>query len=563
MHLSSSLSEIKAHYQIVVIGSGYGGSIAASRLARAGQQVCILERGREIRPGEYPDNEIEMAKETQINFPDKHVGSRTALNEYHINQDMTVLVGCGLGGTSLINGNVALRTDPRIFEHPAWPRPFRDDVPTLLTKGFERAENMLGTTPYPDTFPPLLKYDALQKSAAAMGADFKRAPINVTFRDGQNAAGVEQKACRLCGDCMTGCNYHAKNTTLMNYLPDAKRFGAEIFTEIEVRTIEQKKDGWQIHYDILADRGLNIFKKRKGELAADMIILAAGTLGTTRILMRSQTEGVVLSDKLGHNFSGNGDVGGLAYNIDQPVNAVGTGKKADEMTPVGPLIAGVIDTREKSANWEDGLVIQEGTFPSASRLALPKGLKAVAKVAGQDMDKGLFDRLHEKYREWVSLLRGAYHGAVYHTFIWLVMTHDNSQGRMTLRDERIRIEWPGGGDQPLVERVNAALRKGTAELGGTFITNPLWSHLPSETMITAHPLGGCGMAEDASAGVVNHKGQVFAGKSGTAVYPNLYICDGSVLPHSIGVNLLLTISAMTERAVALLADDRGWTIDYG
>lgn len=562
MHLSSPLTTLQDHYQIVVVGSGYGGSIAASRLARAGRQVCVLERGREIRPGEYPDNELEMAGETQFNLPHKHLGSRTALNEYHVNEDMTVLVGCGLGGTSLINGNVALRAAPDVFTHPAWPQPFRDDVPTLLAAGYAHAEAMLGTTTYPETFPNLRKYAALKKSANGMGVDCRRAPINVTFTDGPNAAGVMQQACKLCGDCMTGCNYHAKNTTLMNYLPDARQHGARIFTQIEVKTIEKHKDGWQIHYEILEKGGLDIFKKRTGSLSAEIVILAAGTLGTTAIMMRSHAAGLPLSDKLGHHFSGNGDVGGIAYNIDIPVNAVGTGSKADKMKPVGPLIAGVIDTRETVDNWEEGLVIQEGTFPSPTALPLPKGLNTIAKIAGTDTDRGLLDMVKEKLRVLTSLIRGSYYGAVHHTFIWLVMTHDDSQGRLHLQNGRIRIDWPHIGRQPFVQRVNTFLKKGTAVLGGTFITNPLWSKLPTQTMVTAHPLGGCPMAADAERGVVNHKGQVFAGTGRTAVHDGLYICDGSVIPHSIGVNLLLTISAMTERAMVLLARDKDWTIDY-
>ncbi|MCP4415850.1 MAG: GMC family oxidoreductase [Chloroflexi bacterium] len=84
MRLSSPTSEIKEKYEVVVIGSGYGGGIAASRLARAGQEVCLLERGRELRPGEYPDSELELAKETQFNTPQGHIGYKTALNEYHI-----------------------------------------------------------------------------------------------------------------------------------------------------------------------------------------------------------------------------------------------------------------------------------------------------------------------------------------------------------------------------------------------------------------------------------------------------------------------------------------------
>lgn len=556
MRLSSPISEIKEKYAVVVIGSGYGGSIAASRLARAGQEVCLLERGRELWPGEYPDSELELAKETQFNTPQGHVGSKTALNEYHINEDMMVLVGCGLGGTSLINGNVALRVDPRIFEHSDWPQAFREDVPTLLTRGYEMAEKMLGTTTYPDSFPVMPKFEALQKTAVGLEANFYPAPVNITFHDGINEAGVAQKACKLCGDCMTGCNYFAKNSVLMNYLPDAKNFGAKIFTEIEVHHLEKQGDEWLIHCQNLGDGG----SKSDIIIRSDMVVLAAGTLGSTKIMFRSQAAGLPLSNKLGHHFSGNGDVGALAYNNDIAVNAVGTGRKAREKPAVGPLINGIIDTRSQVENWEEGVVIQEGTFPSASALTLPKGLNVMAKMAGNDTDRGLVDRIKEKFREWLSLLGGSYRGAVHHTLIWLVMTHDDSRGRLVLQDDRIRIVWPDIGEQPFAARVNAFLRRGTAVLGGTFVTNPLWSLLTSQTMISSHALGGCPMGEDAQQGVVNHKGQVFAGEQGTAVHDGLYICDGSVIPHSLGVNLLLTISAMTERVMILLARDHDWKI---
>lgn len=558
--LSSPHSQMKDHYQIIIIGSGYGGSVSASRLARAGQEVCLLERGREIQPGQFPNSEVEMAQESQVNFPDKHVGSRMALSEYYINDEMTILTGCGLGGTSLINGNVAVRTDPRIFEHPRWPQAFRDDVPTLLAEGYERAEAMLGATPYPDHFPLLPKYEALQKAATAIGGECYKPPITVTFQDGANHVGVEQNACILCGDCMTGCNYKAKNTTLMNYLPDAQKHGAVFFTQIDVRTIAREQNRWVINYHLL-QTGLEKENEPTKQITADFLILAAGTMGSTQILLRSKETGLELSDQLGHHFSGNGDVGGFAYNCDQPVRAIGTGPKAKEMKPVGPLIVGVIDTRQGAANWAEGELMQEGVFPSATVKPLPSAFKALGASAGLDTDRGLGDRLREKWREWKGILRGSYHGAMQHTLMFLVMTHDDSNGRLILQDDRIRVKWPGVGQQPFAERVDNKLLLGTKALGGTYINNVAWEKLPNQPMLTSHPMGGCAMAEDASEGVVNHKGQLFSGKSGTAVYDNLYVCDASVIPHSIGVNLLLTISAMTERAMVLMAKDHNWQID--
>src|SRR5438309_3548119 len=180
--LSSPIEEIKDHYTVVVVGSGYGAAIAASRLARAGQQVCVLERGREFQPGEYPNRSTEAALELQAHLPDcAQVGPRTGLYDLHVHPDINVFVGCGLGGTSLVNANVALRAEPRVFDDPRWPAGIRADAQTLLAEGYQRAEEMLKPTPYPADFPPLPKMQALEKSAACLKADFFRTPINVTF----------------------------------------------------------------------------------------------------------------------------------------------------------------------------------------------------------------------------------------------------------------------------------------------------------------------------------------------------------------------------------------------
>src|SRR5450755_2912772 len=152
--LSSPLDEIKDHYTVLVVGSGYGGGIAASRLARAGQQVCILERGREFQSGEYPDTEAEALAEMQAELPSGHTGSRMGLYDFHVNPDVNVFVGCGLGGTSLINGNIALRAEPRVFDDVRWPQALRDDLGSM-EDGYQRAEEMLRPEPYPARYPML------------------------------------------------------------------------------------------------------------------------------------------------------------------------------------------------------------------------------------------------------------------------------------------------------------------------------------------------------------------------------------------------------------------------
>jgi cholesterol oxidase len=561
MRLSSPIEDLKPHYTVVVIGSGYGGGIAASRLARAGQQVAVLERGKEFLPGEYPDTEIEALPEVQVRLPDQVIGPRTGLYDIRMNDDMSVLVGCGLGGTSLINANVASRPERRVFDDPVWPQAFRREVDTVLAQGFDRAEEMLGSNPYPADIPATPKMRAHEKSNSVLNGKFYRLPLNVTFKEGVNKAGVQQQACTLCGDCMSGCNHGAKNTTIMNYLPDAKRHGAEIFTLIEVRHLERQGNQWLVHYHYL-DTGEEGFDAPTAVVGADVVILAAGTLGTNEILLRSKAAGLPLSDRLGERYSGNGDVLGFAYNTDQDINMLGFGPRAaKDMDPVGPTIITAIDLREQP-HLGDGLIIEEGGVCAPLAALLPKTLSLAAKMVGRDTDEGLSDMIAEKTRELNSMVRGPYHGAVRNTQVYLVMTHDNSGGVMSLHNDRVVIKWPGSGAQPFVKNVHDKLLQATQPLGGTFVENPIWSKLQPNNMLAAHPLGGCHIAEDAEQGVTNHQGQVFSGAAGTQVYDNLIVNDGALLPRSVGTNPHITISAMAERNMLLFAQARGWTIDY-
>lgn len=560
--LSNAIENMKSHYKVVVIGSGYGGGIAASRLARAGQEVCILERGKEFQPGEYPNTLPETVKEIQVNLAKEHIGSPTGLYDFRVNQDINVFVGCGLGGTSLINANVSLRAERRVFEDEHFPKALRDDIDTLLDAGYRRAEEMLKPTPYPiSDFPSLKKMEALEKSAEFLNEKFYRPPINVTFQDGVNHVGVEQKKCNLCGDCVTGCNNKAKNTTLMNYLPDAKNHGAEIYTQVSVKYVERSGDKWLVHFELIGS-GREKFNATTLFVSADIVILGAGTLGSTEILLRSAQQGLSVSSQLGLNFTGNGDVLAFAYNTDQQINGIGFGTRPpQESEPVGPCIAGIIDIREQP-QLNNGMVIEEGAIPGAIAKFLPEVFKKAGRLWGADTDSGFADFTDEKKREWQSKIYGAYTGALQNTQTYLVMTHDNAGGRMYLKDGSLRIDWRGVGSQPIFDRVNNRLKEATEPLGGTQIPNPIWSKVFNKDLVTVHPLGGCSMGENAQLGVVNHKGQVFAGQKGEAIHQGLYVCDGSVIPRSLGVNPLLTISAIAERCCALIAQDYGWTIDY-
>ena len=559
--LSSPIEDIKDHYTVVVIGSGYGGGIAASRMARAGQSVCILERGKEFQPGEYPDTELEALREVQTRLPDCDVGPPTGLYDFVVGNDINVFLGCGLGGTSLVNANVALQAEPRVFDDPRWPKEVRQDISTLVQEGYDRAQEMLKPTPYPTDFPALPKMEALEKSAQYLEQKFYRTPINVTFENIVNHVGVQQHACTMCGDCVTGCNYGAKNTTLMNYLPDASNFGAEIFTRVLVRHIERRGAGWLVHFQPLKE-GREKFDAPDMFVSADIVMLGAGTLGSTEILLRSKAQGLPVSDVLGQRFTGNGDVLGFSYNGSMTVNGMGFGhRKPGEIPPVGPCITGIIDIRNQ-LNLNDGMVVEEGSIPGAIAGLMPEALAAAATTAGRDTVTSLPDLIAQKTRELESLVEGTYHGATKNTQTYLVMTHDSGDGRMSLKNDRLQLDWPGVGSEPIFDKVDETLLNATKALEGSYVIDPLWSKIFKKDLVTVHPLGGCVMGDDAGGGVVNHKGQVFSGTAGNQVHEGLYVCDGSVIPLPLGVNPLLTISAMAERTCALAAKDRGWNIDY-
>ncbi|MEZ0605490.1 alpha/beta fold hydrolase [Paraburkholderia sp. IW21] len=565
--LSSAMTAMQSHYEVVVVGSGYGGAIAASRMARAGRSVCVLERGREFMAGDYPRTPFEGAAQVQYNTALAQIGSPLALLEVHVNEDVNAVVGCGLGGTSLINANVALEADPRLWDDNRWPAALRADK-AARDKGYELARAMLQPSSVSGDFLQLPKLLALKKSAQALGMEdrFYPPPITVTFEDRTNAAGVEQKACVGCGDCNSGCNYDAKNSTHMNYLPDAVAHGAHIFTGTAVHSVlrDATTQKWIVRFQEVK-LGRERYHAPDLFVSADIVIVSAGTIGSTALLLRSRKEGLTVSDMLGKHFTGNGDVLAFAYNTEDVINGVGWGAhEKGEIPPVGPTITGIIDHRD-TANVKDGFVIEEGS------LAGPVGAAMIALLGGAAPLEGVAipgprpagERLDYDARAIESVLRGPYHGALNNTQTYLVMAHDDESGQISVNDTgRPRIEWPNAGKQPIFQKVEETLEKSQALLGGKYVRNPISTRMLKNRTVTVHPLGGCGMGEDGARGVVDHMGRVFSGTAGNAVHDGLYVMDGAVMPMSLGVNPLLTISALAERNCALLAASRDWTIDY-
>ncbi|HKN49810.1 MAG TPA: alpha/beta fold hydrolase, partial [Actinomycetota bacterium] len=308
--------------------------------------------------------------------------------------------------------------------------------------------------------------------------------------------------------------------------------------------------------------GREAFAAPPEHVRAGVVILAAGALGSTEILLRSKVQGLSVSDRVGTRFSGNGDVLAFAYNAEHEVNGIGYGNRPpQEMEPVGPCITGIIDLR-KDTKLEDGMVIEEGSIPGGMGTFLPGAFTFANEAVGRETGHGIRHRIEEKKQELTSLVEGAHHGAVRRSQTYLVMAHDSGSGTMELENDRLRVIWPKVGEEPIFGKIGENLEAATRPLGGTYLKDPVWTKVLKDRLVTVHPLGGCVMAEGADGGVVNHKGQVFSSEHGADVYEGLYVSDGSVVPRPIGVNPLLTISGLAERCVALMAADRGWSIDY-
>jgi cholesterol oxidase len=554
--LSSHLDELEAHYEVVVVGSGYGGAIAACRLSRAGRNVALLERGRELHPGEYPTTLAEAAGQVQTTGSgvDGQVGDRRNLYWFHTDGGMKVLSGCGLGGTSLVNASVSLAPIPAVFEDPRWPTALRSDVSGRLAEGYAAARAMLTPADYPATFPHLAKVDALRLAAGPY--PITPTPINVTFRSGPNPVGVHQQACVGCGDCVTGCNYGAKNTVLMNYLPDARHQGARIFTELDVRTIGRAPDGrrWIVHVQPLGVGRDGEFHAPPFSVTADLVVLAAGTVGTTGILLRSREGGLALSDRLGHRFTGNGDVLGFAERPRTVVRGLGAGSEApDPVHPSGPCITASID---RSADpGAGGVLIEDAVIPGLLGEVVAGDLVTQFGAGRQ----GVLDRWGERLGALVSLVTGGHRGATEHLQTLLLMGRHDDEGRLVLRDGHVGIEWPDPAVSDYYRAATAILATAATNGAGTYVGDPLSSRLLHDSLITVHPLGGCVMAERSEDGVVDHRGRPFDGPTGEAVHDGLVVADGSIVPVALGVNPLLTISALAERAMAVLCAERGTT----
>ncbi|HSE05341.1 MAG TPA: GMC oxidoreductase [Methylomirabilota bacterium] len=516
-------------FDVLIVGSGYGGAVCAARLAaarRSGVRIGLLERGREWVPGTFPAH---LTSFNPLARRPSWMGERLSRNPlglygFYDQGDVEVIVGSGLGGTSLINCAVAIEAEAAVFKQPAWPPELRDKRD--LRRYYRRARRMLAARATPeDRFP--LKLQVHLATAAALRARGEwTAPaypveLAVTFAARANGQGMRQQGCVQCGDCVTGCNVGAKNSLDMNYLPLAWAEGTEMFTRVEVERIETVDGLHRVHYLQRPDGGR---VEERGSVTARLLILAAGALGSTEILLRSRRRnGLAVSDWLGRGFSANGNYLGFAdYQWADPAvftnsGGLGIAQGAPE-TPVGTAIQGAIDFREPGRPMHRRVVFEDLAHPSAHA-------PGVALLMLADLNRA------------ITLLGCG---------------HDTASGEIRLEGNGIVVRWPDYDRQPSHTEMVARMRQYADAQGGRF--KPF---TPARNY-TAHPLGGCRMATTAKDGVVDHRGRVFdpsPGAGGQAVHPGLYVVDGSIVPTALGNNPLLTITALAERVAELIVRD--------
>ncbi|GAB3983085.1 hypothetical protein GCM10029978_088590 [Actinoallomurus acanthiterrae] len=554
------------HTDVVVVGSGFGGAVAAYRLADAGLSVVVLERGQEYPPGTFARTPAQMSRA----FWDPSDGLYGLYDVWGF-RGFDSVVSSGLGGGSLIYASVLLRKDEEWFVkeqalpdggYETWPVSRED-----LDPHYDAVEGMLGGTPYPLDHPAYsdtAKAHAMQDAAAELGLDWQLPSLAVSFasRPGAepglglpiadppygNLHGVERRTCRLCGECYLGCNDGSKNSLDHTYLSAAKQRGADLRTLHEVRGIRPRPEGgYEVdyaHHDPLE-------KARKVTLrtiSCDRLILAAGTYGTTYLLLRAQESLPGLSDALGTRFTGNGDL--LTFLM--------RAKDRARIRPLdasrGPTITSAIrlpDEVDGVPGAGRGAYIEDGGYPAfvdwmveeadvthevarAVRLAFERFVAFISRAPDTNLSSEVSEMIGDGALSVSSLPL-------------LGMGRDVPDGVLRLRGGKLDADWTTKTSEEYFDRLRSTMKRIAAVLGASYADNPMWFR---KRIITVHPGGGAPMGRHAGEGVCDPYGEVYG-------FPGLYIADGAALPGAVGPNPSLTIAALSDRMSTRLLENAG------
>lgn len=517
-------------FDVIVVGSGFGGSVAALRLSEKGYRVGVLEAGARMGPECLPRNSWHVRRFVWA----PRLGCY-GVQRLHFLRHVVVLGGAGVGGGSLNYANTLYEPPPEFFAAPQWPRlPGGGDWAAELRGYYSQARHMLGATINPFSSPA---DEAMKRVAQEMGCEgtFRPVPVGVHFGPpGTKPAtvvpdpffggsGPARRTCRQCGECMTGCRHGAKNTLVTNYLYLAERAGAVVIPMTTVRSLAPiEGGGWSVHTVGTA------FPWRSRRLSAGQVVLSAGTYGTQQLL---------------HSMAASGRLPRLSPTLGRLTRTNSESLLGAVMASVRPgtdYSRGVAITSSFSP--EPGTHVEPVRYGHGSNLM---GLFATLLVERPSPARWLAEVFREPraFMAGLDLRRWSQR-----TIIALVMqVQDNS---LTLYAKRRLLGSTVGGWR-LASRQGHGLANPTTIPVGHDLVRRLASVIggrPQGTWgevigmpMTAHFLGGCILGESARTGVVDAWHRVFG-------YEGLHIADGSVVPANPGVNPSLTITAMAERA---------------
>jgi cholesterol oxidase len=519
-----------ADFDVVVIGSGFGGAICSARLAQAGYSVLVLERGRRWRVQDYPRNHGDAWRWDE-DCPEKKNG----WFDFRVFPHMTVVQGAGVGGGSLVYANISVEAKPDTFAQ-GWPVEITFDT---LAPHYARVAETMNVRKVPTNQWP--ERTRLLKEAAeklGYGERFRPLDLAVTFDEDWrydqpdpfnptkskpvvNAQGQEQGTCVHLGECDIGCPVRARNTLDLNYIPIAEQHGAVVKPLHIVRSIRPVADGYQVFYqEIVGDVLVS------GHVTARLIVVAAGSLGSTELLLNCRADAAalpLLSDRLGHEWSSNGDFLTPAIHLGR-----------DVVPTRGPTITAAVDLLDGKFHGQ-AVFIEDGGLPNVADAEL----RRLSEQDGAD----------DRERALIATVRLLFtSGALKSVMPWFAQSRDAADGRLSIRKGKLFLEWNSAKSKKTIDAVVALHQQMALRTGGLPLTPLTWTTCGD--LITPHPLGGCKMADSASAGVVNHKGEAFG-------YRNLYVADGAIVPEAIGLNPSRTIAALAEHiAAGIIAEQR-------
>jgi cholesterol oxidase len=515
-------------FDVLVIGSGFGGSVTALRLTEKGYRVGVLEAGARFEDADFP----------ATSFDTKRFLFAPAVGCYGIQRidllkDVLILSGAGVGGGSLNYANTLYEPLDPFYADRQWAH--ITDWRAELAPYYDQAKRMLGVTTYPHVSP---SDDVMRKVAEEMGVGhtFHATPVGVFFgRPGETAddpyfggAGPTRRGCLDCGECMTGCRHGAKNTLVKNYLYLAERAGATVHAMTTVTRVRPRRGGG---YEVQVRPTQTTRRRQRRTLTAEQVVFAASALGTQRLLHRMRDEGWLprVSDRLGvltrtNSESILGAIAGKDSTVDYSRGvAITSSFHPDESTHIEPVRYG------KGSNFMSLLqtVLTDGDGDRARwRVWLRELWRQRRDV------RNLYDLKHWSERTVIALVMQSLDNSI---------TTYTKKSRLTGRRRLTSKQGHGAPNPTWIPRGNEAARRMAELLDGTAggtIGEPF--NIP----LTAHFIGGCAIGDSARSGVIDPYQRLYG-------HPGMHVVDGSAISANLGVNPSLTIVAQAERAMAL------------